>query len=96
MPKILERCVRQVKSNKPKLGDSAAYGICTKSMQKAGNMKGGKATKKGESRGKMSPAERAKDRASKKRGDKPSDYKYNKYNNSTVKGKVNKNVKKRK
>ena len=96
MPKILERCVRQVKSNRPKLGESAAYGICTKSMQKSGNMKGGKVTSKGRSRGEMTPAERAKDRASKKRGGKPSDYKYNKHNNSAVKGKVSKKVKKRK
>ena len=96
MPKILERCVRQVKSNKPKLGESAAYAICTKSMQKSGNMEGSKATSKGTSRGKMTPAERAKDRASKKRGGKPSDYKYNKRNNTAVKGKVNKKVKERK
>ena len=44
----------------------------------------------------MTPAERAKDRAAKARGGKPSDYKYNKHNNSAVKGKVNSKVKKRK
>ena len=32
---------------------------------------------------------------SKESGGKPSDYKYNKHNNSAVKGKVNSNVKKR-
>jgi len=96
MPKILDRCVRQVKSNKPKLGDTGAYAICTSSLQKSGNMKDGKATKKGTSRGNMTPAARAKDRAAKKSGGSPSDYKYNKHNNTAVKGKVNKKVKKRK
>lgn len=79
MPKILERCVRQLT---PKHGKSSAYGICTKSMQKAGNMKGSKATAKGKKRGEMTPGERAKDRASKYSGKrKPSDYKYNKKTN---------------
>jgi hypothetical protein len=43
----------------------------------------------------MSPAARAKDRAAKLSNGKPSDFRYNKHNNSAVKGKVNKKVKKR-
>lgn len=88
MPKILERAVSQIKARG--VPEGQAYAIATASMQKAGNMKGGKATAKGTARGKMTPAERAKDRAGGK------GYKYNKFNNSAVKGKVNPNVKKRK
>lgn len=87
MPKILERAVSQIKARG--VPENQAYAIATAAMQKAGNMKGGKATKKGIARGKMTPAERAKDRAG-------PGYKYNKYNNSAVKGKINPNVKKRK
>ena len=74
-----------------------AYAVATKKMQASGNVKKGtnKATPKGKSRGEMTPAERAKDRAAKTRGGKPSDYKYNKKNNSAVKGKVSQKVKKR-
>ena len=94
--KIVERLADQLISNgMPK---DKAYAVATKKMQEAGNVKSGsqKATSKGESRGEMTPAERAKDRAAKKSGGKPSDYKYNKNNNSAVKGKVNEGVKKRK
>jgi len=95
MPKLLDRCVRQVTGNGK--SRAAAFAICNKSLKKSGNLtKSGKATAKGKKRGNMTPAERAKDRAAKKRGGKPSDYKYNRHNNSAVKGKVNKNVKKRK
>lgn len=75
----------------------AAYAIATKALQKSGNLKPGttEATAKGIKRGNMTPAERAKDRAAKESGGKHSDYKYNKHNNSAVKGQVNKNVKKR-
>ena len=74
-----------------------AYAVANKRMKEAGNIdKNGKETAKGKKRGNMTPAERAKDRAARKSGGKPSDYKYNKHNNSAVKGKVNKNVKKRK
>lgn len=95
MPKILDRCVRQLVANGK--SKSAATAICTSSLQKSGNLKKGsnKATAKGEKRGNMTPAERAKDRAAKKSGGKASDYKYNKKNNTAVKGKVNKKVKKR-
>jgi hypothetical protein len=74
---------------------AAAHAICTKSLQKSGNLKKGKATAKGKKRGTMTPAARAKDRAAKKKGGKASDYKYNKHNNSAVKGKVNRKVKRR-
>jgi len=96
MPKILERLVSQLKANG--MSESQAYAVATKKLQESGNLKKGtrEATKKGEARGNMTPAERAKDRAAKDRGGKPSDYKYNKNNNSAVKGKVNKSVKRRK
>lgn len=95
MPAILERCVKQLMANGK--SRSAAHAICTKSLQKSGNLKKGstKATTKGKKRGKMTPAARAKDRAAKKKGGKASDYKYNKHNNSAVKGKVNRRVKRR-
>lgn len=95
MPAILDRLVKQLMANGK--SKSAAYAIATASLKKSGNLdKSGKATAKGKKRGAMTPAARAKDRAAKKSGGKPSDYKYNKHNNSAVKGKVNKNVKKRK
>lgn len=95
MPKILDRLVKQLTTNGK--SKDAAYAIATKALQKSGNLKPGttEATAKGIKRGNMTPAERAKDRAAKESGGKPSDYKYNKHNNSAVKGKVNKNVKKR-
>lgn len=95
MPAILDRLVKQLTSNG--MSKDKAYPIAVKKLQESGNLKKGstKATAKGEKRGKMTPAERAKDRAAKARGGKSSDYKYNKHNNSAVKGKVNKDVKKR-
>lgn len=95
MPKILDRLVSQLKSNG--VPESKAYAIAVSRLQKSGNLKKGstKETAKGKKRGEMTPAERAKDRAAKKGGGKPSDYKYNKKNNTAVKGKVNKSVKKR-
>ena len=95
MPAIVERLVKQLVANgMPK---DKAYAVAHKKMKAAGNItKSGKETAKGKKRGKMTPAERAKDRAAKSRGGKPSDYKYNKHNNSAVKGKVNSKVKKRK
>jgi len=95
MPKILERLVSQLIKNG--MSKDKAYAVAVSKLQKSGNLKKGstEATKKGEVRGDMTPAERAKDRAAKKSGGKPSDYKYNKKNNSAVKGKVSKNVKAR-
>lgn len=95
-PKILKRLVSQLKANG--MSDGAANATAIKKLQQSGNLKRGstEATSKGVKRGNMTPAERAKDRAVKKSGGKSSDYKYNKYNNSAVKGKINKSVKKRK
>jgi len=96
MPKILDRLVSQLKANG--MAEDKAYAVAVSQLQKSGNLKPGttKATAKGTKRGNMSPAERAKDRAAKDSGGKPSEYKYNRYNNSAVKGKVNPNVKRRK
>lgn len=95
MPKILDRLVSQLVANG--MGKDKAYAVAVKKLQEAGDLKKGtaEATKKGESRGNMTPAERAKDRAAKRSGGKPSDYKYNKKNNTAVKGSVNTRVKKR-
>ena len=94
MAKIVKRLVDQLTSNG--MEKRKAYAVAVSRMKKAGNLdKNGKETAKGKKRGDMSPAERAKDRAAKESGGKPSDYKYNKHNNSAVKGRVNKNVKKR-
>jgi hypothetical protein len=95
MPKIVERLVSQLEAKG--MDKSKAYAIANSQMKKAGNIDShGNATKKGIKRGNMTPAARAKDRAAKKNGGKPSDYKYNSKNNSAVKGKVNKTVKGRK
>lgn len=95
MPAILDRLVSQLKANGK--SDKEAYAIAVSSLQKSGNLKKGstEATDKGKRRGKMTPAERSNERAAKANGGKPSDYKYNKRNNTSVKGKINKKVKKR-
>ncbi len=96
MPKILERLVSQLKAKG--IDKGAAYAIATKKLQQSGNLKKGstEATAKGVQRGNMTPAARAKDRAAKASGGKASDFKYNKKNNTAVKGKINNSVKKRK
>jgi hypothetical protein len=95
MPAILERLVSQLVANG--MDKDKAYAVATKKMKEAGNLDAkGKETSKGKKRGKMTPAERAKDRAARKSGGKASSYKYNFHNNTAVKGKVNKKVKKRK
>ena len=48
-------------------------------------IKSGEATAKGKKRGAMTPAARAKSRAVKKSGGKPSDYTYNRKTNTTKK-----------
>lgn len=92
MPAILDRLVRQLRAN----GHSraSAYAIAVKALQKSGNLKPGstQATEQGKKRGKMTPAQRAIDRAKRR---KPGHYKYNPHNNSAVKGDVNDNVKTR-
>lgn len=96
MPKILDRLVSQLKANG--MDEKKAYAVAVSQLQKSGNLKKGslESTAKGTRRGKMTPAQRAKDRAAKKSGGKPSDYRYNKNNNTAVKGKINSDVKKRK
>lgn len=85
MPKILERLVSQLKAKgKP---TQAAYAIATSTLQKSGNLKKGsqQATAKGKRRGEMTPAERAKDRATKLSKHKKSEYKYSaKTNRATL------------
>jgi hypothetical protein len=80
-PRILERLINQLKDKGFDVG--AATAIATKQQQKAGNIKKGsqELTKKGKKRQKMGAAGRAKDRAAKRSGRKPSEYKYNARNN---------------
>jgi hypothetical protein len=87
VPKILERLVSQLQAKGK--SKQAAYAIATSALQRSGNLKPGtqKATAKGIKRGSMTPAERAKDRAVKYNGGKPSDYSYNKKTNQTHKKK---------
>lgn len=77
MPKILERLVSQLQAKGK--SQHEAYAIATSQLQKHGELKKGstKATAKGIARGNMTPAARAKDRASKISNHKPSAYKYN-------------------
>ena len=67
MPQILDDAVRSIMKDNPKLSKSSAYAIATKSLQKSGDLKKGtvEATKKGDRRGEMSKATRAKTRAKK-------------------------------
>lgn len=94
--KILTRLVSQLKANG--MGAAQANAVAVAQLQKAGNLKKGsiEPTAKGVKRGNMTPAERAKDRAAKESGGKPSEYKYNRFNNTAVKGKVSSAVKRRK
>lgn len=87
MPKILDRLVGQLKAKGK--DDAAAHAIAVSVLQKSGNLKSGSTnpTAKGVKRGDMTPAERAKDRAAKYSGGKPSDYTYKPRSNSTVKRK---------
>jgi hypothetical protein len=87
MPKILDRLVKQLQDKG--MDKSKAFAIATSQLQKSGNLKKGttEATAKGIKRGNMTPAQRAKDRAVKSRGGKPSDYSYNASTNSVRKKK---------
>lgn len=82
MPKILERLVGQLEAKgMPK---SKAFAVATSSLQKRGVLKPGsqELTPKGKKRQEMGAAGRAKDRAAKRSGRKPSDYTYNQLNNT--------------
>ena len=85
--KILDRLVRQLIAKGK--SDQAAHAIATAVLQKSGNLKKGTTTPtaKGVKRGNMTPAQRAKDRAVKASGGKPSDYAYNSKTNTTKKRK---------
>jgi len=80
MPAILERLVRQLRAKGH--SNSSAYAIATSALKKSGNLKpDGSATVKGKKRGRMTPAARAKDRASKRSGKPTGKYKYSKRTN---------------
>ena len=81
-PEIYDRLVSQLKA-KGKDND-AAHAIATSQLQKHGILKKGtrELTDKGRERNSMSASERAKDRAAKKDGKSPKDYKYN--NNTNI------------
>ena len=67
---------------------TGSKGMAIALLKKRGQMtKDGKLTAKGKKRNNMTAAERAKDRAAKKRGGKPSDYRYKKKTNTAVKKK---------
>jgi Na+/glutamate symporter len=76
-PKIVVRLARQLRSR----GVKNALRVAMKKASQFGLVKGGKLTKKGKKRNKMTPAERAKDRAARKSGRRSSLYKYNKRTN---------------
>jgi len=85
MPKILDRLVKQLMDQGKTR--SQAYAIAVSSLQKSGNLKKGSTepTKKGIVRGNMTPEERAKDRAVRRSGGRPSDYVYDAKTNRTRK-----------
>jgi hypothetical protein len=87
MPAILERLVQQLQAKGK--SKSAAYAIATSTLQKSGSLKKGsqEMTAKGKKRSAMGAAGRAKDRAAKARGGKPSDYTYNQLTNAARKKK---------
>jgi hypothetical protein len=82
MAKLETRLTRQLASQGNKNAKSMAIAILTK----RGDLKDGELTAKGEFRQSMGNAGRAKDRAAKATGHKPSEYKYNpKTNLATLK-----------
>jgi hypothetical protein len=82
MPAILERLVSQLKAKGK--GEKEAYAIATATLQRSGSLKRGttQETAKGKRRSAMGAAGRAKDRAAKTSGHKPSDYRYNQLKNT--------------
>lgn len=96
MPKILDRLVKQLRAKGH--SKSAAFAIATKSLQRSGNLKKGtkKATAKGRRRGGLTPAQRAKSRASKKSGRPARNYRYNKRTNTATLKRRRRSTKKRK
>lgn len=85
-PKILKRLIKQLEDKG--MPASKAVPVAVSALRKSGNLKQGslEPTKKGITRGNMTPGERAKDRASKESGRPTSEYKYNaKTNKATLK-----------
>ena len=83
-PAIKSRLVKQLKAKGK--STSAAFAIAQSTLKKSGNVtSSGEATAKGKKRGAMTPAARAKSRAVKKSGGKPSEYTYNIKTNTTKK-----------
>lgn len=85
MSALEDRLARQLAAK----GNKNARGMAKHLLQKAGNMDAkGKLTAKGKKRQAMGNDGRAKDRAAKAAGRKPSEYKYDaKTNQATLKGK---------
>ena len=83
--KILTRLIGQLERKGMDAGKAQA--IAVSALRKSGNLKKNslEPTKKGIMRGNMTPSERAKDRAVKYNGGKPSDYKYNSKTNTVKK-----------
>lgn len=83
MPPLAERLKRQLaaKGEKGEKGEKGAEGMAYGILNKRGDMKGSKLTAKGEARQHLGAAGRAKDRAAKANGGKPSDYAYDKKTN---------------
>lgn len=84
-PPILTRLVSQLRAKGMPVPQARA--VATSQLQKAGDLKKGsqEATPKGEKRGAMTPAARAKDRAAKYSGNKASEYKYDATTNRATK-----------
>ena len=78
MPKLVDRLAKQTGSK----------GMAIALLKKRGHMTaGGKLTKEGKKRQSMGASGRAKSRAAKKSGGKPSQYKYNRRTNTATKKK---------
>ena len=79
--KIVDRLVSQLKAKG--MDNDKAHAVARSQLQKHGILKKGseELTDKGKKRNSMSAGERAKDRAAKKDGKSPADYKYNKKTN---------------
>lgn len=95
MPAILTRLVSQLKAKG--YNDRSAHAIAVAALQRSGNLKPGteEATSKGVERGRMSPGERAKDRAAKRSGRPTRDFTYDpRTNRATLKRRVRRKKKK--
>lgn len=83
MSKLQTRLTRQLASR----GVKGAKGMADALLEKRGQLKDGKLTPEGKKRQAMGNDGRAKDRAAKANGGKPSDYKYNPKTNRATKKK---------